>query len=250
MAPKEHGAYGQLAVPLAAALAAGRPAPSALLFTLAALTAFLAHEPLLVVVGHRGPRAQAREGPRARKRLAALTAMALCAGVAALVFAPRAARYAACVPGALALAFAPFLVRRREKTAPGEIVASMALSSAALPVALSCGLSPEAAFAGWSCWVAAFASSTVGVRSVVSRHKTGRRKDLLATVLTLAASATATTLGAVTDRRELLGALPMVALACILVAAPPHPRHLRSVGWGLVGTSLLAAAWLVYCARA
>jgi len=58
MWPKEHGAYGQLVFPLATAFAiAGATAP-ALLTAIAVTAAFLAHEPLIVLLGRRGVRAR------------------------------------------------------------------------------------------------------------------------------------------------------------------------------------------------
>src|SRR5205823_6340503 len=53
--PKEHGAYGQLLFPLITAMAVGRPGVAAWSFAAAAVCAFLAHEPLLLLLGQRGP---------------------------------------------------------------------------------------------------------------------------------------------------------------------------------------------------
>src|SRR4051812_49522750 len=57
MLPREHGAYGQLLFPLVTALAVGRPRVVAWLLAASAVGAFLAHEPLLVLLGQRGARA-------------------------------------------------------------------------------------------------------------------------------------------------------------------------------------------------
>lgn len=59
--PREHGAYGQLGVPLAVALASGRPGLVSIAFALVATAVFLAHEPLL--------RAMPRGTARATRRL-------------------------------------------------------------------------------------------------------------------------------------------------------------------------------------
>src|SRR3954452_18893302 len=103
MFPKEHGAYGQLLFPIVTALAAGRPGTVASLLSIAALCAFLAHEPLLVLLGQRGPRA-ARDQ---RMRAAAwgggfATAAALCGG-ASIALAGRDVRTALILPASLAL---------------------------------------------------------------------------------------------------------------------------------------------------
>ncbi len=49
--PKEHGAYGQLAFPLVTALAVSGTSVPAGLIALAVVACFLAHEPLLVLLG-------------------------------------------------------------------------------------------------------------------------------------------------------------------------------------------------------
>src|SRR5512144_1851394 len=68
--PREHGAWGQLAFPLATGLNIGRPGPAAFLLCAAVVAAFLGHEPLLVVLGQRGHRARDAHGRRALRALA------------------------------------------------------------------------------------------------------------------------------------------------------------------------------------
>src|SRR6266542_1201900 len=99
----------------------------------------LPHEPLLVVLGHRGRRVKDVLGSRATRRLAALGAAAAVCGVAALVLSPPAARLAALAPAALALPVAPLVARRLEKTTAGELLVAAALSACAAPVALAAG---------------------------------------------------------------------------------------------------------------
>jgi YwiC-like protein len=70
--PREHGAYFQLAVPLITALAMRVPSSAGVALAVASCLAFLAHEPLLVRVGLRGPRMQQRDGVRARRSRRAL----------------------------------------------------------------------------------------------------------------------------------------------------------------------------------
>jgi hypothetical protein len=52
--PREHGAYFQLALPLIAAHLLRAPTVAMAALTAAACLVFVAHEPLLVVLGHRG----------------------------------------------------------------------------------------------------------------------------------------------------------------------------------------------------
>ena len=51
--PREHGAYGKIALPVVPMLAMA-PSWAGLAFTVAASACFLAHEPILVLIGHRG----------------------------------------------------------------------------------------------------------------------------------------------------------------------------------------------------
>src|SRR6266540_2736363 len=111
--PREHGAWGQLAMPLATGLALGRPGAAALLLVAGIVLAFLAHEPLLVVLGQRGRRVKEALGARAARRLAALGAAAVVCGVTALLLASPAARLAALAPAALALPVAPLVAATR-----------------------------------------------------------------------------------------------------------------------------------------
>src|SRR5437762_3573628 len=94
LAPKEHGAYGQLGLPLVTGLAMGRPGVAAAALAVAAAAAFVAHEPLLILAGQRGTRARREEGPRAARRLAVLGAAAAISGGAGLALAPSPARLA------------------------------------------------------------------------------------------------------------------------------------------------------------
>jgi hypothetical protein len=49
--PKEHGAYGQIAFPLAASYGVAGVSTGSLLLSVAAIAAFLAHEPAAIVLG-------------------------------------------------------------------------------------------------------------------------------------------------------------------------------------------------------
>ncbi|MBK8937310.1 MAG: YwiC-like family protein [Polyangiaceae bacterium] len=69
--PREHGAYGQLVLPAAAALIAW-PSFGGAALAVAATAMFLAHEPALVLLGQRGARARAELGAAARSRLTVL----------------------------------------------------------------------------------------------------------------------------------------------------------------------------------
>ncbi len=246
LAPREHGAYGQLALPLVAALGMGRPSVSAALMTVGAVAVFLAHEPVLVVAGLRGTRAQREDGGRARRRLVLLGIATALAGGVGVWLAPPAARTAAVVPIALALVLAPLLARGEEKTAPGELLAAATLVTAAVPVAIAARVAPHIASGAAAAWWLVFAASTLVVRGVIAhaRASVAWPRRLAAPVI---AACAALALGAdgVLSPAAAVGAVPMLALALVLAARPPSPRSLKRVGWALVAASVALAVSLV-----
>lgn len=245
--PKEHGAYGQLAVPMLAALASGSPTLVSLLLVLAAVAAFVAHEPLLVLVGARGTRARRELGARASWVGLSLLAVALAMGGLGLQAGGKAVLVASALPLAFVVVLAPLIMRGREKSTLGELIAAGALAGASVPIGVAAGLAPEVAILAWSVWVIAFSASTAAVRWVIQRARSAGPVDhsLLAIVVSA-------TLGAVVltaFNRLGLASTPMLAVSWWLLARPPHPRALRRVGWALVAGSLLTAAGLVTASR-
>lgn len=246
--PREHGAWGQLGLPLAAALAQGRPGAASWLLTAAVVLAFLAHEPLLVLLGQRGRRVADEEGPRARRWLAAQGALAAATGLAGLGLAPAAARLALLVPATLAVVVIVLLVKKLEKTVPGEVTVAAALASAAFGVALAGGVSPRVAVGSLAAWVLAFAAATVAVEVILVRVRSkgerdpGRRNAVLAALLGAAAFAlpAAGLPGAVP-----YAVLPTAALSVVVCLAPISPKRLRTLGWALVASSTATFVVLV-----
>lgn len=246
LAPREHGAYGQLFVPLVAALAMGRPSIGAAGLAIAGSAVFFAHEPALILLGRRGDRARREVGERAGERLALLLAIALVAGLVAATSAPMSALVTAAAPLVLG-AFVGWLVTRgQEKTTSGEMAAAAALAGVAVPVAIAAGVAPSTAWGAWGAWVIAFGASTWAVRAVIAHQKArvspGRR--VLPLVVAGAVSLAAAAQGVVPWFCA-AAAAPMILVALAIAASPPHPRSLKRVGWSLVGASIAAAAILV-----
>jgi hypothetical protein len=246
LAPREHGAYGQIFVPLACALAMGRPTIGAAGIAVVGCAVFFAHEPALVLLGKRGARALREDGSEALERLALLSAVALVGGAAALAMVPPAVLATGALPLVLG-AFVGWLVTRgREKTTAGEMAAAAALAGVAVPVAIASGVSWGAAFGAWSAWTLAFGASTWAVRAVIAHQRA--RVPWVRRVLPLAFAALAALVSAargVVPWFCAAAAAPMIVVALAIAASPPHPRALRRVGWTLVGASLAAAAILV-----
>jgi len=246
--PHEHGAWGQLLLPLLCGLALGRLTAAALLLAAAVILFFLAHEPLLVMLGQRGARARAEHGARARRWLGALLGAAAAAGAAGLALAPAAARMAALVPVALAGAVAWLVWRKREKTVLGEVTIAAALASAAAAVALAGGAGAAAAAAAVLAWVISFAAATLAVHVILvrARSKGARDPGLLhaAGVAALAAAAVALAAGGFPPALP-VAAAPTLLISLAVCLGRVSPRRLRPLGWALVGSSVVTLAVLV-----
>jgi hypothetical protein len=234
-------------MPLATGLALGRPGAAALLLVAGVVLAFLAHEPLLVVLGQRGRRVRDALGTLAARRLAQLGSAAAVAGVAGLALAPPAARLAALAPAALALPVAPLVLRRLEKTTAGELLVAAALSAAAAPVALAGGAPPAWAWGAAVTWFASFAAATLPVRATLlwARTKGARELRPLAAAGAAAIGAAAIAAGAAgaLPWPAALGVLPTALASAVVALLRVRPQRFTTVGWSLVAAS--AAALLV-----
>lgn len=246
--PREHGAYGQLLFPLLSALLIGEPAPGAYLLGAAAVAAFLAHESLLVVLGQRGARARREQGSDARRSLALFGGFCAVTGAVSLFVLPRPALDVLVLPVVLALLVGAAVAMHRERSTPGEMLAAVALTSLALPVALAGNASRTDALTIFVVFSAVFVTATAAVRAMIGRvTKAGGPPPLLAgalallVVVGLAAAAFTGTLAPVAP----YAALPVCAVALGLTTSPPNPRHLRAIGWTLVGATLLTTLLLV-----
>jgi len=247
--PQEHGAWGQLAMPLLSALLVAGLTPAALLLAAATVLAFLAHEPWLVTLGHRGLRARREDGPRARRVLWGLLAGAALAGGAGAWLAPEAARWALLVPAALASGVLGLVLAQRERTIPGELAVVTALASSGLAVALAAGAPIRVAAAATTTWVLAFATSVFAVRVVLERAF-----DRATTALGVGSALAVTLIGAGGSAVAALAGLggvvgaavaPTALLSLLVCLAPFSARQLKTLGWGLVASSTVTLAVLV-----
>lgn len=246
LAPREHGAYGQLGLPLVTGLAVGRPGVVAVALAAAAVVTFLAHEPVIVLLGGRGPRVKLEHGARARWRLVGLAAIAVALAAIGLGLAGRAVWWAAALAAGLGATAMAHVVARVEKTLVGEVVASSALASAAVPVAIAGGATATAAWWMWAAWALGFAAITCAVRDVVARGK--RKRTPWGPLMLMVVVGGAATL-AWSGRATVECAAPLLAVSLGLVIAPAAPRRLRQTGWLLVLASAATATWLVVLAR-
>lgn len=251
MLPREHGAYGQLLFPLATVLIIGRRTPSALLLAAAAVLAFLAHEPLLVLLGRRGLRAARDDRRRALEWFAWTAIGATILGAAAFVKAPPgiAIARAASLPAALICLLAVAIYFDREHTTAGEALAAIALPSMALPVARAATVESTVALTCAAVFAAAFVAATLCVHAVIART----RKPPAVAARIAGAAAAAGSIAALAAMAALnlvsivapIAVLPICLVSLIVALAAPSARRLRAIGWTLIATTLLAAALLI-----
>lgn len=235
--PREHGAYAQLAAPIASVLLAYAPTPAAVLLSIAACAAFLSNEPLLVLLGHRGKALRSVEGGRAKLRLAVLGTVALVGAVAGLWLAPRATFGAAGVVLIPAVVLVVFAWRRRQRSLSGELVAALVLPGACTPIAVASGVPLTTAVLLGAAWSIGFAATVVGVHRVISRHR--RTATLTDRVIAVALGGVMILVGALGfGEPSLWIAAPLVAVSLVLVARPPPVRRLRAIGVALVIASV------------
>jgi len=246
--PHEHGAYGQVAMPLVCALALGRPGVAAALLAAGAFAGFLSYEPLLVATGNRGKRARDEDGRRALRLAAGLLAGAVALAGAGFLLASPAARLASAVPPLLAVVIALLVRLEVERTVAGEVAVAVALSSAGLPVAVASGVAPGTAAAAWLAWCLGFAATTLAVEVVLARARAPARDPgpaAVAAVLLLQGTALALLAAGVVPPAvpAAVAPLALASLAVILLRVPA--RRLRVVGWTALAGSTAALAILL-----
>ena len=237
--PREHGAYGQLAFPMATALAIGRPTPGAIALAVAGVAAFLGHESLLVVLGQRGGRAAREQRSEARRSLFVFGALAVGSGLAAIILLPAFVRSSLAVPILLALALAVVVASGQERTFSGEILAAVTLSAFSLPVALAAGASWTSALTISIVFALMFLVATTAVHAIIARvHGGGSRRPISGglTLSVLLALILLVHEGLVHPIAPWAG-LPVSIVALYLVGRPPSPHYLRVVGWTLVAAT-------------
>jgi hypothetical protein len=239
------------------ALALGEGTASAFAVALSCASAFAAHEGLLVLLGQRGARAaRERRGP-AITWLIGCGTLAACAAAFGFVRMPVHGRAWLLLPAALSLVVLWFILHGREHSSSGEAVAALALSSCSVPTGLAGGVNIVHAVTCWLVFALAFVVATIAVQSVIVRVKMahgalpaplavsgGAWLAAAAMALSLAGGAAGWWPWAVP-----VALSPVCGIAAALSLFPPHPRHLRSVGWSLVTATAVTAVVLAVTLR-
>jgi hypothetical protein len=251
--PKEHGAYGQVAFPLATACVVAGLSIAGLLLAAAVIAGFLAHEPAAIVLGLRGSRARRELGVSATRWLFCCLATVIAAGLATAVVIHPAVRWSLTIPAIPAAVLVIAMVRGREKSWYGETAAALAFAGVAVPLTMAAGASIDVAWIVAIPFALLFTTTTMAVRSVILRVRGGgdiraAAATRRATLTVAAASAVLVGALALTDRLAvsvLVAAAPGLLTAAIVAVRPPAATRLRSLGWSLVAVSTLTAAIVV-----
>jgi hypothetical protein len=259
MVPREHGAYAELLFPIATVFLGGAPTMSTVLLAIGAIAAFLANEPLLVLVGERGTRLQRTESARAKRALLVFAIFGLTAGIAGIMNAPESAQYAVILPVALGGGVFFLAAQGLERSMFGEALAAFALSSVAVPLGLSAGLGTFDSLAVAVIWAVIALLGTSVVRLTVARTKAKddqarasvalKRSLLIVACLAVIAIGCAAPFGERVSLWVLAAAVPVAVVVLIMAAFRPTSRRLRLLGWSLVGASLVSLIAVVTTLR-
>lgn len=241
LSPKEHGAYAILAVPIISALLIAGPTLPGLCVAVAAVTGFLAHEPLLIAWGHRGSRAQ-RTTPAAKNRLVVLLAITVTCGSLGWLLSATPVRIA--LVACLAIAVSSFAVAMfgKHRSLGGQVWGIVGLSIACVPILLAGGQPVSQTLEIWTTWLIGFASTTMAVRGIIGAQKRQSRAIHWSTITGLSVL-----MGVLMSLGYALAitALPMILMSWYLMIQPPPARQLKRVGWSLVAGTITTAVWMV-----
>lgn len=250
--PKEHGAYAQLGFPLTTGLALGGPSLPAIVLGTAAVVLFLANEPVAVLLGIRGKRLKEQQADVARRRAGLLLGSGGVLGVTGLALGWPAIWPGVLLPALAGLLLVPVVLVGKQKSLPGEILVLTAFSTLVLPLAAASGADPLRAGLATGVWWTSFALATLEVHAIKvrikkrSRYGWTRWVSPLAAAAVLAAALWATLGQGGPQVAPAAAALLPPALAILVISLlRVHPRHLKKVGWTLVGANALTLVLLL-----
>lgn len=249
MWPREHGTYGELGFPLLSALLVSQPTVASWLLAFAAVCFFLLHEPLLILRGARGERRRSQAGPVALRRVWLLFLLGVAGSGTAFLLGSAQLRYAMLLPAGLGGTVLLLALRDRERGLGQQLLAAAALVSPALPVAIAGGRTQREALSLALLWLLAFILTTTTVRGVAHRTRDNgaQLRQAAFSLCLILAAVTAFTRAGLLPNWLALCLLPTALPVLYLVLRPPSARHMRVVGWSLVGSGAATVVLLLYC---
>jgi hypothetical protein len=248
--PREYGAYAELAFPVITGFVIGGVSSAGAGFALAAACGFVVNEPLSVLKGLRGRRAQEELGAAARRHAGVIAALGAAAGTLGFAVAPGPARLAAVVAAALVATLVPSVAWGRPKTLWTEVRMAAAFAAMVGPVGLAGGAKAGWAAAASGTWFVCFLQATLAVHAIKARA----RPELAARWTVWAAPLLAALVVGVAGMWALardsvppgvaFAPVPTAVVVLAAAAGGAHPRHLKRVGWTLVAANLVTLALL------
>ncbi len=242
--PREHGAYAQLGISLAMALAFVPGSLRAWGQALATVLVFLASEPVLVLLGRRGEASTRLGTSRARRRLACYLPLLIL--LLTWVWAGNPLRQVLSILPAMAFggALLGLFLARREHSISGELLAAAALSFAGLPVMVAGGLELSRALLATLGLAILNGLGTGLVRCFLASLKRAARWPRLLPILLGVALAAGAGL-AFRSWMLALAPLPLTVVAFWMWVVAPRAIQLRMMGWLLTVATALGALAMV-----
>jgi YwiC-like protein len=250
--PREHGAYSQMALPLVTSLVVARASLPAVCIAIAVVCGFLAHEPLLLLLGGRGVRARQAMGSRARVWFVTTVISMLAAGAAGFWLTSAPARWSFVLPLVPAAWVGAGALSDHEKRASTEIAVALAFALTAFPMCVSAGLEVDTAASVALVFASVSVTGVLCVRALVlGRRGGGNRAASRATRFALIVVAVVSALGmAIAVIRAWLPGATLAAatpglVTAVALAMRPRRAPLKAVGWSLALTSATGALILI-----
>lgn len=232
--PKEHGAYAILAIPLVTSLFISGLTFTTMLVAAAAVAAFLAYEPLLIVAGSRGKRIR-ESTPAAVRVLTTRLMTAILCGAIAFWLGDLVVRLGLIVCIGFAIAEFVASVNGHSRRLATQLLGITGLTLPSTVILTAGGVASVTASQFWLIWVAGRMATTASVRSAITRHKSSvsiQDARILDILLIIAFAICG--IGLFWGEAIWTATLPLVLAGAVLRVASPHPRHLKQIGWSLV----------------
>lgn len=252
MLPREHGAYSQMALPIVTSLVIARAAQPSVFVALAVICGFLAHEPLLVLLGGRGVRARQAMRWHAVIWFGISAVATIAAGIVGLRLTPGAARWSFLLPLIPAAWVGLRLLEGKEKRASAEVAVALAFAFTSVPMCLAAGVSPPIALSVGAVFASVYVAGVLCVRVIVLAKRAGgtpRACRMTRRLLVAVAVASMFGFGVAIARASIpwpmLIAVAPGVVAAVAFAMRSSPPALKSVGWSLALTSAGAALTVI-----
>jgi hypothetical protein len=234
------------------ALVIAGPTPAGVLLAVAVVCGFLAHEPLLLLLGGRGARARRATQTRATVWFTTTFGAMAFAGAAAYHLTPAAFRWSFLLPLVPAVWVCANALTKQEDRASTQIAVALAFAFTAIPICLVAGLGTLTAASVGFVFASVYVTGVLCVRSIVlgkrgggnpARSRSTRRALLAVEVVSAAAMSIAAIRGWVPW--PLMLALTPGLFAPMALTMRPSPPTLKTVGWSLALASAAAALILI-----